>query len=300
MSAPSTSHVVEPAPRERRSLFGNYAAGRSEPAAHSAPAEVTPLRRDASDVVAARCFLAQFLARAFEHPSASTWAWVTDAGTREALLAAAALLTVEPEAVVQAAAEVACVCRSEAFGSYHDDYVTAIGHAARGSCPINEIEYGELKADPLLQPHRLADLAALYRAFGMELTEEGGERQDHLAVELEFLAVLAGQEAHALADDLPDEVLAVNLEAQRLFLREHLGRWSPTFARRLETTVSDGALRAVARLLLAFVLAECRRAGVNAGGVDVTLRPADEEAALCDSCGLRTPLPGGAAGSEPA
>src|SRR6185503_4152613 len=83
--------------------------------------------------------------------------------------------------------------------------VTAFGHAARGDCPLNEIEYGELKADPLFQPHRLADLAAFYRAFGLEMAEAAAERPDHLGMELEFMAVLAAREAFALEHQLDEE-----------------------------------------------------------------------------------------------
>ncbi len=187
-----------------------------------------------------------------------------------------------------------------AFAEWHDDYVAAIGHAARGSSPINEIEYGDLKADPLFQPHRLADLGAFYRAFGMELRSEGGERHDHLSVQLEFMAVLAGQEAHALGLGATDEAIAVNRDAQRLFMREHLGRWSPAFARRLRAAVGDGLLGRFTNLLLAFVESECRRLEIPAGAEDLLLRPADEGAALCDSCGIAQRLPGTApaAGSE--
>ena len=60
----------------------------------------------------------------------------------------------------------------DGFDSFLNAYLAAFGHAARGSCPLNEIEYGDIKADPLFQPHRLADLAAFYRAFGLEVAEK--------------------------------------------------------------------------------------------------------------------------------
>lgn len=301
-------HVSETAPRERRSLFPNYNAGAGERRPTSSlepvladvppgpdPRLERPIRRDPLAVPVSRCFLHQLLARAFEYPSPATWAWLTHSDTRTALGAAGRILEDDADAPLRrAVAEAASTLEPRLFEGFHDDYVAAIGHAARGSSPINEIEYGEPRADPLLQPHRLADLAAFYRAFGLEPAPDGGERQDHLAVELEFMAVLTGQEAHAVEHRLADDVLAANLDAQRIFLREHLGRWSPTFARRLVAMVGDGVLRTVARLLLAFVESECRRAGVAAGSDDVTLRPADEGAMLCESCGIHQTLPGGA------
>src|SRR5215471_8790394 len=113
-------------------------------------------------------------------------------------------------------------------------FVTAFGHAARGDCPLNEIEYGDLKADPLFQPHRLADLAAFYQAFGLEVSDDAAERHDHICVELEFMSVLAAKEAYALELQLEEELLTRALNAQKSFLREHLGRWTLSFTRRLE------------------------------------------------------------------
>lgn len=298
MSAPFVPQVSETQPRERRSLFQNYRA--AEPPEGSGPAQGGspmpadgPLRRDPVERVGARSFLHQFLARLFDHPDPGTWRWMARGDTREAVRSSARACG--DEALVRAADDLAARLTPGAFEAFRDDYVAAVGHAARGSSPINEIEYGELKADPLFQPHRLADLAAFYRAFGMEVVDDAGERLDHLGVELEFMAVLAAQEGHALQNGMPDEVLRINLDAQRLFLREHLGRWSPTFARRLEAMVGDETLRAAARLLIAFVDTECRHAGIPSGSSDVSLRPADEGAALCDSCGLHQALPGAGA-----
>jgi TorA maturation chaperone TorD len=116
-----------------------------------------------------------------------------------------------------------------AFESFLNAYLAAFGHAARGSCPLNEIEYGDIKADPLFQPHRLADLAAFYRAFGLEVAEDAGERQDHICLELEFMCVLAAKEAYAHEHQLDSDQLAQCRDAQKKFLREHLGRWTPAF-----------------------------------------------------------------------
>lgn len=295
MQHPQTQRVIEPAPRERRSLFRNYAPeARNAASTDQAEHSHSWFRRDPVEAVAARCFVYQFLARAFEYPSRDTWSWLCSCSTLAALTRAMETLSTGADTPLRRAAdEFSERLVIPGFDAFHDDYVAAIGHAARGSSPINEIEYGELKADPLLQPHRLADLAAFYRAFGLDLTEDGGERLDHLSVELEFMAVLTGQEAHALEQGLSEEVLWVNLDAQRLFLREHLGRWCPIFARRLSAMIPEGALSAAARFLLAWVEVECHLAGLNPGSVDVSLRPVDEGAALCDSCGLQQALPGG-------
>jgi DMSO reductase family type II enzyme chaperone len=287
-----------PAPRARRSVFANYTPATADadaleplPPPHDAP--LTPLLDGDAERAFHRSFLHQFLARAFDYPGAEAWAWLGGSPVQQGLEAAVASLERDPAAPLATARRALTQAfRPAVFTAFHDDYIAAIGHAARGSCPANEIEYGDLKADPLFQPHRLADLAAFYRAFGVELDRGAGERHDHLSVELEFLSVLAAQEASWLNGPPGNEALAVCRDAQRKFLREHLGRWTPAFARRLQRAVGDGLLGRLAAFLLAFVESECRRAGVPPGSEDLFLRPTDEAASLCDGCGLKPPVPG--------
>jgi hypothetical protein len=105
--------------------------------------------------------------------------------------------------------------------------------------------------------------------------------------------VLAAKEAHALEHQLEDGPLTTLRDAQKKFLREHLGRWTPAFARRLARMAEGTVLGAAARLLGALIQLECARHGVPAGSEDLLLRPADDEAErLCESCGLHGLPPG--------
>jgi len=129
--------------------------------------------------------------------------------------------------------------------------------------------------------------------------DAAAERHDHLCIELEFMSVLAAKEAYAIQQNLDAEPLAIVRDAQRDFLREHLGRWSPAFGRRLRAA-ADGPLAALGDFLRAFVEAECARAGVRAGSEDLLLRPVDESSErLCESCGIHN-LPPGALTGGPA
>lgn len=288
--------VVETEPRQRRSVFGNYAAPRLEPTLPSGP-EPPPAAEGSMDLALSRSFAHQWLARGFDYPSAETWTWLCAAEVQAGLGSAVRVIEPDGHAPMRTRLDpLLALLRPEAFEAYHNDYIAVIGHAARGSCPVNDIEYGDLKADPLFQPHRLADLAGFYRAFGMELGTLADERHDHLSVELEFLAVLTAQEASALSGVMTGDGLSVCRDAQRKFLREHLGRWAPAFARRLVRVVGDGVLGALARFALAFLERECLRFGVKPGSEDLLLRPADAGAALCDGCGIGPSLPGVAAG----
>jgi TorA maturation chaperone TorD len=76
----------------------------------------------------------------------------------------------------------------------------------------------------------MADLNGFYRAFGAAPSGPAAERPDHAGCELEFLSflVLRRLDAEEAGDA---EGAAVCRQAEDAFLREHLGRWFPTFCR---------------------------------------------------------------------
>lgn len=309
----------------RRSVFGNYCAdgafgvppsggpgaedsctgemSNTQPPKGGAPSNL----QSAIDLAMARSFIHRWLAKAYEDPTPQSWLWLCAPATQRSLRAATQVVAASRQgaAIHSGALEVSLQALSTVLGgdvaagdSFLNAHLAAFGHAARGSCPLNEIEYGDIKADPLFQPHRLADLAAFYRAFGLEVTEDAGERHDHICLELEFMCVLAAKEAYALDQRLDAGQLAQCRDAQRKFLREHLGRWTPAFARRLAAATNEPTLRALAQFTRAFVESECVRFGVNPGSEELALRPVDDAADRpCDSCGLNN-LPPGALASK--
>jgi DMSO reductase family type II enzyme chaperone len=284
----------------KRSVFGNYRSAETvtDPAhsgedLHRAGLETGALVQSAIDLAVGRSFIHRFLAKAYEDPTPESWRWLTDAGTTAAVRSVAGILGGSPGRSSEA---LMASLIPDAFGSFLNAYLAAFGHAARGSCPLNEIEYGDIKADPLFQPHRLADLAAFYRAFGLEIAADAGERHDHLCLELEFMCVLAAREAYALEHQLDADQLAQGRDAQKKFLREHLGRWTPAFARRLAAATDEPTLRALAEFTHAVVESECARFGVNPGSEELSLRPVDEAAdRICDSCAIHNLPPGAVA-----
>jgi putative dimethyl sulfoxide reductase chaperone len=317
--------------KPRRSVFGNYPgkdekAGVSSPAADidlscgSGPGSIAPLDaartahsavptsngdtrtslQTAIDTAMARSFIYRFLAQAYQDPTEEGWHWLCAADCQASFKAAVRAPGAATSTLVERAGLLAAQFKPESFEQFLTSYLAAFGHAARGRCPLNEIEYGDIKADPLFQPHRLADLAAFYRAFGLEAGEDADERQDHICLELEFLCVLTAKEAYALEHQLDPEDLEMGRDAQRSFLREHLGRWIPAFTRRLARLAGDGALGALANLTGAFVEAECARFGITPGSEDLLLRPVDAAAdSMCGSCGLSQRTPGALAPTEP-
>lgn len=291
--------------RPRRSVFGNFnptpeAASRQSainieqatPALLQNPANL----QGSIDSAVARMFLYRFLAKAFEDPEPEGWAWLTAAETTSALQSAARnLARISGSRLAQLSDELVPQLTPNAFEEFATTHLTCFGHTVRGDCPMNEIEYGDIKADPLFQPHRLSDLGAFFAAFGLELMADAAERIDHVSIQLEFMSVLAAKEAHALEHQADDENVSVLRDAQKKFLREHLGRWSPAFARRLARMADKTALGALGQMLGEFVKLECARLNVPPGSEDLLLRPVDDATErLCDSCGIHS-LPPGAA-----
>ncbi len=183
-------------------------------------------------------------------------------------------------------------------------YRLLFGHTARGAVPPYGAEFG---SDTLFQqPQRLADLAGFYAAFGMRVDPAEHERVDHVRCQLEFLAFLARKEAYEIEHQVAPEARQCTAEddwleeirkAERLFLREHLGRFAPAFGERLRQEDPDGFYGALGAVLRGFVEAECRRLGVAAGPDNLVLRPNEDDGAPMLCGGGAESLPGAAPGA---
>jgi len=164
-------------------------------------------------------------------------------------------------------------------------HLRLFGHTVRGPVPAYETEYGE---DTLFQkPQEMSDIAGFFSAFGLVLDPRGHERIDHISCELEFLAFLCRKEAHALETG-EAEMREATRRATRLFLRDHLARFAPSFARRACAADPAGFYGRLSLLCLDFVRSECRRCDVPVGPEMLRLRePIDDGAPI--ACGA----PGG-------
>ena len=91
-----------------------------------------------------------------------------------------------------------------------------------------------------------------YAAAGLAVSPAMNEPPDHVAVELEFMAFLCGQEAEAWGREaMTDSARA--LERQAAFLRRHLGLWFPELAQRVATADGQGLYSVVAETAKAFI-----------------------------------------------
>jgi DMSO reductase family type II enzyme chaperone len=164
------------------------------------------------------------------------------------------------------------------------------GHSVRGSCPPYELEYG--RSEIIQQTAELADLNGFYHAFGMSMSASAFERPDHVAVECEFLSVLCAKEAWGREQN-HGVLTEACVDAQRLFLRDHVAWWLPTFAHRVSKAEPEGFYGTLARLAAAFLAGECQAFDIEVGPQWLELRPMDpgRDAAMdCDAsgCGVAT------------
>lgn len=182
------------------------------------------------------------------------------------------------------AAAVGARLRQTGAADLREEYRRLFGHQIARDCPLHETQYGG--SHIFQQTQQLADIAGFYLAFGLDLADGIGERADHLSLELEFMHALAFRQAYAAVHHGAEEVALLH-EAQRAFLRDHLGRWVPTFAR-LVARRGAGFYSDLAGLLAAFVLSEAAAFGL----------PADDEAELAPPASLDPEDSGGACGPD--
>lgn len=113
-------------------------------------------------------------------------------------------------------------------------------------CPPYETLFGNDHV--FAQSQVMGDIAGFYRAFGVELSKDIHERLDHLSVEFEFMHFLAYKESYARCHDGADKTQIV-LDAQKKFVKNHIGRWVPLFCRMLVKKAGSGLYKHVADLM---------------------------------------------------
>ncbi|TMQ28858.1 MAG: molecular chaperone TorD family protein [Nitrospirae bacterium] len=113
-------------------------------------------------------------------------------------------------------------------------------------CPPYETLFGNDHV--FAQSQVMGDIAGFYRAFGVELSKDIHERLDHLSVEFECMHFLAYKESYSRCHDGADKTQIV-LDAQKKFVKNHIGRWVPLFCRMLVKKAASGLYQHVADLM---------------------------------------------------
>ncbi|MCB9135873.1 MAG: molecular chaperone TorD family protein [Anaerolineales bacterium] len=123
-----------------------------------------------------------------------------------------------------------------------------------------ETEYG--LPHEYRQSQEMADLAGFYQAFGFRTGGKIRERPDHVAVELEFMSLLAVKEAYA-REQQHDDHAAICQEAQIKFLTDHLGNWFALFTQSVHLNAHEDTYRALAHFASHFLQWDAARLGVQ-------------------------------------
>ena len=230
-----------------------------------------------------RSLLYDVLRACFSPPGQETLDRLTTPSTPEAISEAALLLGEATRVATQAFLSEAASATAQSIDA---EYARLFGHTPHGQIPPYETEYG---ADDLFrQSEELADLSGFYNGFGLQLGRGRQERPDHVSAECEFLSFLACKEAYERIEDNQDAVLVV-LEAERGFLRDHLGKFGMAFASSLENTAQHDFYRASARLLLELLSRDCEELGLEKGPRYLTVRRELEDDVPM-ACGATCPL----------
>jgi TorA maturation chaperone TorD len=261
--------------------------------------EPTTLDREIEiDRALCRGLLYETLARALRRPSAASLATVREEEAAEALSGAAAAIEAGQEGgpVAAAVADLIAAAAGAEIERLEISHQRLFGHTAQGKVPPYETEYGP--GDLFRQSQELADIGGFYGAFGLAIDASRHERGDHIGAECEFLSFLAYKEAWELEGENPAALREVR-RSQKLFLRDHAGRFGRAFARALAREAGDPFYRAAGDLCFAFLTAECERAGVRPGPEFLQLRPAEEADVpmACGSCPLADLAAGGGDGA---
>ena len=241
------------------------------------------------DSLMARSYIYRFIAYGFRRPIVNK----TDLKSENMDLPWVEIAEVLPfknkEELIRRLKELAKKIYQATFADRVRQYEDCFGYTASGPVPCYELEYGEEHTHR--EPQQLSDISSFYNAFGLKIKEDNFERVDHIAVECEFMHYLLFKEVYALSNaDM--ENAAICHEASTRFLREHLGRWSPSFSVKLSRHAQQGFLKDLAEFTFSYIVHDCEWLGVTAGLEDLPIRPIQEkEDSGCVNCSLRPATP---------
>jgi len=210
--------------------------------------QTTDQRKEvAASRAVARARVYQLLSQAFIYPGDDVVTAMVETDLPQAR-EATAFLPARLDAEVAAFGDQLTATRASELKSLHDHVFT---HVVAADCPPCEAFY---TAKGIFQEtSELADIAGFFKAFGLTLAES--ERLDHISVELEFMHFLTYKEAYAQTHHDPAKARLCR-DAQRKFIRDHLGRWAAHFARLLDQKADGGYYSCLASLLEKFISSE--------------------------------------------
>ena len=115
----------------------------------------------------------------------------------------------------------------------------------------------------LLYQSSLFEVRRLYNGIGMAKNDQYHEPDDHIAVELMYMATLCEMTGETLKSDKKRSLHYLSLQQE--FLKTHLAPWVPVFSQKLMAAAGSAFYRAVAHLARGYI-------GIDPGLVEMLVR----------------------------
>ena len=136
------------------------------------------------------------------------------------------------------------------------DYVRAfIGSGNDGFSAAYPYESVYTSPKRLMMQEARDEVLAVYRSEGLDKLPSWKESEDHIALELEFMAVL-GDRIVAAAEASDEAEVERLLSTQRNFLEDHLASWAPLMTADLRRFAQCGLYQGLASLTDGFLQVE--------------------------------------------
>lgn len=155
---------------------------------------------------------------------------------------------------------VAAECVNWQLGDLQTEHRRVFTNVITLDCPPYETLFGNDHV--FAQSHVMGDIAGFYKAFGVELSKDIHERLDHLSVEFEFMHFLTYKESYSRCHDGVEKTEIV-VDAQKKFVKNHIGRWVPLFCRMLAKKADAGLFKIMADCMSEWMDFEVAFLGVN-------------------------------------
>jgi TorA maturation chaperone TorD len=138
---------------------------------------------------------------------------------------------------------IASECANWQLSDLQSEHRRVFSNVITLDCPPYETLFGNDHV--FAQSHVMGDISGFYKAFGVELSKDIHERLDHLSVEFEFMHFLAYKESYSRCHDGVEKTQIV-VDAQKKFVKNHIGRWVPLFCRMLAKKADSGLFKLIA------------------------------------------------------
>jgi len=132
------------------------------------------------------------------------------------------------------------------------DYASLFLNA--GDRPVHPYESVYTSPERLLMQVAQEQVRQIYAASGLVLSR-GGEAEDAIALEMEYMSHLCSRTANA-SERGDREAVRAHLNSQREFLANHLLRWAPQFSEDLKRCAATDFYRALGCLIRDFLQLE--------------------------------------------